>query len=181
MKAMALAMLAACAALCGAVQQDWPKIVENKVLYADHDFRGKKAPAFFVGKWINVPEVDRRGKIVLIEFFATGSDQCEKMVPVLNDFVKKFKDKLIVMAITDESADAAQKFVKTSQAEFCVGIDPKHHMMSEIGVKGIPYAILVSPDDIVRWQGFTLDADDTLNEKIVQQVIDASAAKPIKR
>ncbi len=180
MKAITLAMLAVCPILCGAFLQDWPKIVENKVLYADHDLRGKKAPSFFVGKWINVSEVDRRGKVVLIEFFATGSDECAKMVPMLNDFAKKFKDKLLVLAITDETAEAAQQFVKTSQAEFGVGIDRKHHMMSEIGVKGIPYAILISPDNVVRWQGFPLDADDKLSEKIVQQVIDASAAKPIK-
>lgn len=179
-KLIALAVLAACSLPAAHAQQDWPKIVESKNLYAEHDFRGKKSPSFFIQKWLNVPEVDRRGKVLLIEFFATGSELCQKMVPELNDFAKKFKDKVIVMGISDEPAETVQVFIKSTQAEFDIGIDRKHHMMTEMGVKGIPYAILVSSDGIVRWQGFPHDDDDRLTEKIIQQVIDASAARPIK-
>ena len=63
---------------------EYPKSVQKK-LYAD-DVRGKKGPDFHVGEWLT-KEPDRKGKVVLIDFWATwvpavpGDDRGAERVP----------------------------------------------------------------------------------------------------
>jgi cytochrome c biogenesis protein CcmG/thiol:disulfide interchange protein DsbE len=178
MKITFLAVLAAIVAMTVGLQKpSFPEINTTKTLYADHDFRGKKAPDFFVGKWLNTESVDTRGKVVLIDFWATWCPPCRESIPELNDFAKKFKDKLVVIGISDETADKVNGFMKDTPMNYNVGIDPKKTMSKAVGVKGIPHVLLISPDGIVRWQGFPLDDSDRLTEKVIQQVIDASGLK----
>lgn len=177
-RALSLLVLVAAASIAAAFQQAaFPPFVTTKNLYADTNFRGKKAPDFFIQKWLNRSEVDVRGKVVLIDFWATWCPPCRKAIPELNEFAKKFKDKLVVIGISDEPADTVSKFMDTTPMEYSVGIDTTKKMMKAIGVKGIPHALVVTPDGIVRWQGFPLDDDDRLTEKVLQQIIDASGVK----
>jgi cytochrome c biogenesis protein CcmG/thiol:disulfide interchange protein DsbE len=178
MKLTLLAILVSIAAITAGLQKpSYPEINTKKNLYAEHDFRGKKAPDFFMGKWLNTQGVDTRGKVVLIDFWATWCGPCRKAIPELNDFAKKFKDKLVVIGISNESADIVNGFMKDTEMSYNVGIDAKSTMMKAVGVQGIPHALLISPDGVVRWQGYPLDDDDRLTEKIIQQVIDASGTK----
>jgi cytochrome c biogenesis protein CcmG, thiol:disulfide interchange protein DsbE len=165
----------ACAAtLAMALQQGFPTVVKGKNLYADEDFRGAKAPDFHVEKWLNRDMVDTRGKVLLIDFWATWCGPCKKLIPELNEWQKKFKDKLIVIGISDEKPEVVKKFMESTLMDYSVGIDQKKRMSKVLGVKGIPHVLVISPDGIVRWQGFPGNDVDPLTEKILQQVIDAS-------
>jgi cytochrome c biogenesis protein CcmG, thiol:disulfide interchange protein DsbE len=178
MKSTILALLIAATAIGLALQHaSYPKIVTTKTLYAANDFRGKKAPDFFIEKWLNAKEVDTRGKVVLIDFWATWCGPCRKSIPELNELAKKFQKNLVVIGISDESAETVNSFMKDTEMKYNVGIDTKKRMSKALGVSGIPHVMLISPDGIVRWQGFPGDDNDPLTEKVVQQVIDASGLK----
>src|SRR5690606_7582858 len=71
-----------------AAQAAWPEPVEKK-LYAD-DFRGRKAPQLEVERWLT-PEPETKGKVVLIDFWATWCPPCREAIPELNEFQKKFR------------------------------------------------------------------------------------------
>ena len=177
MKLPILAGLAILATFALAFQQGYPKVVTDKTLYADTDLRGKKAPDFFVEKWLNTSGVDTRGKVVLIDFWATWCPPCRELIPEMNGYKAKFKDKLVVIGISDEPAATVQEFMKKTKMDYSVGIDTKRHMFAKLGVKGIPHVMIISPDGIVRWQGFPGSAEDPLTEKVIQQVIDAAHVK----
>jgi cytochrome c biogenesis protein CcmG, thiol:disulfide interchange protein DsbE len=162
------------ATLALAFQQGFPVVVEGKNLYAEKDFRGKKAPDFLVEKWLNRESVDTRGKVLLIDFWATWCGPCREVIPELNEFQKKYKDKLLVIGISDEQPEVVKKFMGSTMMEYSIGIDRKKRMSKAIGIKGIPHVLIISPDGIVRWQGFPGNDDDPLTEKIVKQIIDAS-------
>src|SRR5580700_3646190 len=87
-------------ALWAVDKAEYPKPV-SKELYAD-DIRGKKAPDFFVEKWLTA-EPDRKGKVVLIDFWATWCGPCRKAIPELSAFQEKFKDDLVVIGVSDET------------------------------------------------------------------------------
>lgn len=149
---------------------NWPALKE-KDLFAD-DVRGKPAPKFEVENYMNA-EPDRKGKVVLIDFWATWCGPCRKAIPELNEIQEKFKDDLVVIGISDESPATVQDFMAKTEMKYTSAIDMQATMKKAINVRGIPHVIIVSTDGIVRWQGFPLDENDPLKPEVVKQIIDA--------
>jgi thiol-disulfide isomerase/thioredoxin len=160
-------------------EPNWPKPKE-KNLYAAHDLRGKKAPDFAVQKFLT-PEPDRKGKVVLIDFWATWCGPCREAIPEINALQKKFKDDLVCIGISDESPATVQQFAKKTKIEYPLAIDQTRQMHKAIGIAGIPHVLLISTYGIVRWQGFPLMSQDPLTEDIVKQIIDADPGVKARR
>jgi cytochrome c biogenesis protein CcmG/thiol:disulfide interchange protein DsbE len=159
-----------CSMLLAADKAEYPKPVE-KNLYAD-DFRGKKSPTFSVAKWLS-KEPERKGKVVLIDFWATWCPPCREAIPELNKLNEKFKDDLVIIGVSDEEAAKVKDFMKTTQMDYSVALDASAKMKKAIKVTGIPHVLIISTDGIVRWQGFPFSNEEPLTADIVQQVIDA--------
>jgi thiol-disulfide isomerase/thioredoxin len=152
---------------------DTPK----KELYADVDLRGKPAPAFKVEKWITPGgEPDRKGKTVLIDFWATWCGPCKKLMPELAQWQKEFKDDLVVIGVSDEKPDVVEKFVKQSTIGYAIATDPQGTMMKAVKPRGIPHVLVISSDGIVRWQGVTKAEIDPLTTEKLKQIIEVDKA-----
>ena len=136
-------------------------------------FLGKKAPDFVVEKWLTA-EPDRKGKFVLIDFWATWCGPCRRAIPELNEFHRKFADKLVVIGVSDEKEEAVRK-MSDPKIEYASAIDTQGRMKKALEVKGIPHVILVDPQGIVRWEGFPLLAGYELTAKVVADVLAAPA------
>jgi thiol-disulfide isomerase/thioredoxin len=156
--------------LLAADKPEYPKPVD-KNLYAD-DVRGKKTPEFSVAKWIT-DEPDRKGKVVLIDFWATWCPPCREAIPELNKLKEKFKDDLVVIGISDEDAGKIKDFMTSTKMDYSVAVDAEKKMSDAIHVSGIPHVLIISTDGIVRWQGFPFSAEEPLTADIVKQIIDA--------
>jgi thiol-disulfide isomerase/thioredoxin len=148
---------------------------KEKKLYAKNDFRGKPAPEFKVESWLN-KEPDRKGKVVLIDFWATWCPPCRELVPELEGFKKKFKDDLVVIGVSDEKPETVKKFMDAKKITYSMAIDQSKLMNKALGVEGIPHVMIVDSKGIVRWQGFPGSDEDPLSEAIIQQIIDADKA-----
>lgn len=159
----------------GAVAADsYPPVVTAKKLYAANDLRGKEAPALVVEEWLTGAAPDTNNKVVLIDFWATWCPPCRELIPELNGYKKKFGDDLVVIGISDEEPNKLKEFMKTHQMDYNVAVDQKKTMKSKIGVSGIPHVIVMSPDHIVRWQGYPPAGEDPLTEDKIAQIITAS-------
>ena len=129
----------------------------------------QKGPDFVVEKWLT-PEPDRKGKFVLVDFWATWCGPCRKAIPELNSLQKKFADKLVVIGVSDETEDKVRAMA-SPKIEYAVAIDSQKRMYNTLEVKGIPHVILMDPTGIVRWEGYPLLEEDPLTEKAVADVI----------
>ncbi len=151
---------------------DYPKFVTDKTLYAENDFRGKKAPKYEFGEWLSTqPKLD--GKFVLIDYWATWCGPCRELIPELTKLQEKFKDDLVIIGVSDEPSAVVKKFMEKSPMGYYISTDEKGTMKKTLGVKGIPHVTLMTPDGIVRYQGWPQDDKDPLTEEKIAQTIKA--------
>ncbi len=105
--------------------------------------------------WFNsvdrLSDDDLRGRTVLYEYWATWCAPCVGHIPKLNRIQKNYRDQgLIVIAVTNDSPNATASFVKRFKMEYAVCSVTGFIADGEFA---LPYAILVSPQGTVLWQG----------------------------
>lgn len=140
----------------------------QKKLWAK-SFLNQKAPELVVEKWLT-KEPDRKGKFVLIDFWATWCPPCRKAIPELNALHKKFGDKLVVIGLSDETEEKV-KGLTDPKIEYASAIDTQKRMKKIIEVTGIPHVLLIDPQGIVRWEGFPFLDGNELTEKVVADIL----------
>ena len=84
---------------------------------------------------------------------------------------QKFGDKLIVIGISDESAEKVSSF-STPRIEYFSAIDTQGKTKNAVEVKGIPHVLIIDPKGVVRWEGFPLLDGYELTEAVVQGVLE---------
>jgi len=133
-----------------------------------------RAPDFTLsdvsGKKVTLSEL--RGKVVLVEFWATWCPPCKDAVPELNKVYEKYKNKNVqVLAISlDQGGDVASKlnsFVKEHRINYPVLIDDKEVNVS-YGVANVPVAFIIDKEGKVakKHVGFM----EELSEKISHDI-----------
>lgn len=179
MKLKLLFLIALLAVACPGTnaEDSYPAIVTKKELYAKNDLRGKAAPALEVKKWLNGSKPDTTGKVVLIDFWATWCPPCRNLIPELNTFKEKFGDDLVIIGLSDEPEDKLEEFIKSTPIKYSIGTDPDKTMKKAIGIKGIPHVLVITPDNIVRWQGYPGMEEDQLTEEKLAKIIAVSKSK----
>jgi uncharacterized protein (TIGR03435 family) len=125
-----------------------------------------QAPDRFDGQWSGM-----RGKVVVLEFWATWCSPCIHAIPHLNQLADQFQDQgVIFLAVTDDDADRAKTFLARQPMKAIVGIDTGRRNWKAFAVPSVPHTVLVGKD------GGVIGA--TLPENITAEVLrDALAGK----
>ncbi len=127
-------------------------------------FLNQPAPKIVVQKWLT-DEPNLTGKFVIVDFWATWCGPCRKSIPTLNDLAAKYKDRLLVMGISDEPEQVVRKMTEP-KIDYYVGIDTNHESLTAINIRGIPHALLIDPKGIVRFEGHPTLLDGPKLEKL---------------
>jgi len=88
-----------------------------------------------------------RGKVVLVNFWATWCPPCRKEMPDLGALYSRFREKgFVVLAISDEEAAKVAAFVKEHDVKYTVLLDPGSKVSTLFGAEGIPKSYVYDRD-----------------------------------
>jgi len=80
-----------------------------------------------------------RGKVVLVNFWATWCPPCRKEMPDLDALYQRFAPKgLVILAISDEDAAKVQPFIAEHHITYPILLDPGRKVNEMFRVEGIP-------------------------------------------
>ena len=80
-----------------------------------------------------------KGKVVLVNFWATWCPPCRKEMPDLNTLYQRFKDQgFVILAISDEEADKVKPFIAERNISYPILLDPGRKVNELFQVQGIP-------------------------------------------
>lgn len=155
---------------------------------------GSAAPALTVEDFVKGEKFTgfEKGRVYVVEFWATWCPPCVKSIPLLTDLQKEFKDKgvtVIGVASSERPKDKAgnelsneqrlqivKDFVKGKGDEmnYTVAYDSDRSMandwMKPAGQGGIPCAFLVNGEGKIVWIGNPLSGHEELEKKIASLV-----------
>lgn len=130
---------------------------------------GTQAPEIAADTWYNTETLtleELRGKIVVVEFWATWCPPCRKSIPHLIEVYNKYKDKgVVIIGLSNEKASKIKDFVTDMKMTYPVGAGSQSGQ--DYGVRGIPHAYVVDTKGIITWKGHPMS---NLEEAIDQAI-----------
>jgi len=102
---------------------------------------------------------DFRGKVVLINFWATWCGPCVKEMPDIQKLSEAYSDDLVVLAINcNESKNKVEEFINANGYTFRVGLD-SGEVQKLYPTRGIPYTIVINANGVITQTQLGAPAD----------------------
>src|SRR5215510_780458 len=115
---------------------------------------GKDAIAFSL-KDLDGNHVDLqtlKGKVVLLDFWASSCSPCVAEMPHIEKLHRDFKDKgLVTLGIDSEEAQVARAFLKKKGYTFTTLVDDGNEVSRKYGVYGIPQVLIIGREGKIKW------------------------------
>jgi len=117
---------------------------------------------------------DYRGKVILIDFWASWCAPCRESFPWMNLMHQRYLDRgLTIIAINlDSEAPEATAFLKRNRADFSVIYDNEGLSAETMNVEAMPTSFLIDRKGILRHTltGFTT-SKESKHEALIKQLL----------
>jgi peroxiredoxin len=104
----------------------------------------------------NIRLKDLRGKVVMINFWATWCAPCRKELPLLNDLYNKYKSKgFVLLGVNiDEHSKLAKKMITELKINFPVLFDSSQKTSESYDLQAMPSTFIVDKNGIIRFSHY---------------------------
>lgn len=115
---------------------------------------------------------DLKGKVVLIDFWASWCEPCKAALPNYEKLYKKYKDKgLVIIGINaDDNQKERDEFLKKNSFSFPMYTDSSKKMIGDFRVQAVPTLFVfkkgLQPDSFYR--GFSEEKMKNLEKKVAE-------------
>ena len=103
-----------------------------------------------------------KGKIVLVDFWASWCKPCAESFPVMEALQAKYKDRLVVLAVSvDTKLSNLEKFLKKHAVTFAIVRDVEQKLVEAVGVEVMPTSFILDGKGMVRFVHSGFDGEKT--------------------
>lgn len=153
------------------------KVTANDIQRAPGSLMGQPVPAVEAtdtqGKPIDTGKF--KGKVTLVNFFASWCGPCKKEFPFLVGFQKKFAAKgfQIVAFGTDSAEKRSWEFAQKYDPNFSVVADTKSKASGVFGVHSMPATFIIDRSGVIRYMhtGFKPEEDAAPMERAIEKLL----------
>jgi cytochrome c biogenesis protein CcmG/thiol:disulfide interchange protein DsbE len=115
---------------------------------------GSRAPNFKLfdlsGKEVSLNQY--KGKVVLLDFWATWCGPCRMTMPLLERLQKEYSDVMVQMAINlQEPKDVVRDYVQAQGIHALVLLDESGSVGEAYGAEAIPRQVVIDKEGVVRY------------------------------
>ena len=136
---------------------------------------GQEFPTLKVSGFPGKPKVDAskyKGKVVIVDFWASWCEPCKVELPALNKLHKKYKGKVVVIGVNvDEKIDDAKSFLKDHPVGFDLVHDKKQAVAGELGIEKMPTSFILSDGKIVKVHEAFREGDEKKIEAEIKKLL----------
>jgi thiol-disulfide isomerase/thioredoxin len=170
----ALAVLAAARMRAGEFPDNWTWDNDAQARANHAALEGKAMPTLAVTGWLNgeVKPADLRGKVVIIDFYATWCGPCMRAIPHNNELLKQYGDEgliLIGVCTSSEGQEQMAQVVKDRGIRYPTARDPGVKSERAWRVQYYPTYAVVDRRGIVRVIGLQPDHVEAVVRKLLAE------------
>ena len=94
-----------------------------------------------------------KGKVVIVDFWASWCGPCKESFPAMNELQKKYADQgLVILAVNeDEESSDMKDFLQHNAAAFTVVRDAKQKLVAAAGIQTMPSSFILDETGKVRF------------------------------
>ena len=108
-----------------------------------------------------------KGKIVLVDFWASWCGPCAESFPAMEALQLKYKDRLVILAVSvDTKPSALEKFLKKHPVSFAVVRDAEHKLVEVVGAEAMPTSFLLDGEGVVQFTHSGFNGEKTKKQYI---------------
>jgi len=135
---------------------------------------GDQLPAITIPNLMNASQTSialqsLRGKVVVLDFWATWCIPCIQSFPKLGDLQKKFGDELQIIAVSDEAPERVAQFIKNRPVDiwFAAETSASSVLRQRFPYVALPHVVIIDKEGVIR----AITRGEEVTSDVISQVI----------